>query len=250
MDYCGHLMKKCYETKQFKLPVRISQIEQQKKPAEKFTEEENKINLLRCQKKKFYDTKICRHLCSKTLVLESTRNNPISPCESICFQLTRSFDSAGAVCPTEQYCPTGCPCPHYQCEKNNSPQKLIPTFNLEEEETISFLSTTEAPYTPTSPTMSTLWTSSTATPWLKIQENAGKAILNTRMEEENRSKRSTNEQECHENEEKYNFELITARWENKNSKQKNFTLIFTDFNEKETNIPIFPSCKFYSHERF
>ena len=131
IKYCQELMKQCHETEEFLLPQPVSKIEvKEAKPSHTFSEMENEVNLRRCQKKKFYDAKICRHLCSKTLVLKSTRSNPTSPCESICYQLTRSFDSAGEVCPTEKYCRNGCPCPHYQCEKIVSNETLIPVFDL------------------------------------------------------------------------------------------------------------------------
>ena len=134
LDICGHLMKQCFETKEFVVPKPISKIKEQKATALSFTEEENLVHLRRCQKKKFYDAKLCRHICSTSLVLESTRTKgTISPlCESICFELTRSFDGAGDVCPNEKYCKNGCPCPFYQCEKQDgSPQKLTPVFDIQ-----------------------------------------------------------------------------------------------------------------------
>ena len=134
MDYCGHLMKKCYETKEFMLPVSVLKIDYAKGDPLSFSDEENEVNLRRCQKKQFYDQNVCRHLCSTTLVLESTRTNPISPCESVCFELTKSSDSAGKVCPFQKYCSNGCPCPFYDCEKFDSRQKMIPVFNLKESE--------------------------------------------------------------------------------------------------------------------
>ena len=132
MDYCGHLMKQCHETEKFILPEPVSTIENVEVEPLIFSNEENEVNLRRCQKKQFYDQAVCRHLCSKTLVLESTRTNPISPCESICFELTKSSDSAGEVCPTQKYCQNGCPCPFYECEKLEFEQRLVPVFDLAE----------------------------------------------------------------------------------------------------------------------
>ena len=129
-------MKECYSTKKFVFPEPVSIIESIVPELVKFSHEENEINSVRCQKKQFYDQKICRHLCSKTLVLKSTRTNPISPCEKICFGLTRSFDAAGEVCPFQKYCSKGCPCPHYECEKFESYQKLVPVFDLQKSQTI------------------------------------------------------------------------------------------------------------------
>ena len=136
MDFCGHLMKQCFETEEFILPEPVSPYERAKPTPLIFSREESEVNRLRCQKKQFYDQKICRHLCSKTLVLELARANPFSPCESMCFELTRSSDSAGEVCPFQKYCPRGCPCPYYQCEKLNDRQTMIPAFDLEKAETI------------------------------------------------------------------------------------------------------------------
>ena len=132
MDYCGHLMKECYETQKFVLPEPVTKIVPREKEPLIFTDEENEVNQLRCQKKQFYDQKICRHLCSNSLVSESTRNNAISPCESMCFQLSRSSDAAGEVCPLQKYCLSGCPCPFYECEKFESRQTLIPVFDLQQ----------------------------------------------------------------------------------------------------------------------
>ena len=124
-------MKECYETKEFILPEPFIEIKPIEKETIRFDEDENQINLIRCKKKKFYDQKVCRHLCSRTLVLTSTKTNSISPCESMCFELTRSSYSAGEVCPTEKYCPYGCPCPFYECEKLESNKKLLPVFDLQ-----------------------------------------------------------------------------------------------------------------------
>ena len=132
MDYCGHLLKQCFETKEFYLPQPVSRIDQADPTLLAFSEEENDLNLVRCQKRQFYDQKVCRHLCSKAVTLELRRTDHISPCESMCFQLTRSPDGAGEICPLQKYCPMGCPCPLYKCEKLESSQKLIPVFDLEQ----------------------------------------------------------------------------------------------------------------------
>ena len=130
MSLCGHLMKQCHETREFILPEPISLIKAKETEMLVFSNEENQVNLRRCKKKKFLDQKVCRHLCSNTLILKSMRTHSITPCESICFELTKSFDSAGDVCPTEKYCRNGCPCPFYQCEKTEKDQKFIPVFDL------------------------------------------------------------------------------------------------------------------------
>ena len=141
MDLCGHSMKQCFQTNEFIFPEPVKEIRQIESEPVVFTEEENQINLRRCQKKKFYHAKECRYLCSTTIVLESTRHKPYSPCESICFELTESSLSAGEICPWEKRCVTGCPCPFYKCEKITKPiQKLTPYFNLKKSESVDSFS--------------------------------------------------------------------------------------------------------------
>lgn len=131
MDLCGHLMHECHGTRNFTLPSPARPVRPSQISSLSFTDEENRINLRRCKKKKFYDANICRHLCSRSLVLQSTKKKAFTKCERICFQLTRSFDFAGAVCPGEKYCSKGCPCMHYDCEKSSvDDQKHIPVWNL------------------------------------------------------------------------------------------------------------------------
>ena len=130
MDYCAHLLHDCVGSKNFTQPVEIVLPERPKELSLEFTEKENEVNALRCKKQKFYDRFICRHLCSQSLVLQSKRNKAFSACEFICFELTRSYDFAGEVCPFEKYCRTGCPCPFYQCEKIENEQALIPFWDL------------------------------------------------------------------------------------------------------------------------
>ena len=136
MDYCGDLMKRCFQTKTFILPEPVSLLERNPPELLEFDEEENEVNFRRCRKKKFYDQKICRHLCSRTIYLESSRSSSFSPCDLMCFQLTRSFESAGEVCPFQKYCAKGCPCPSYNCEKvAGSRQKFIPLLDLKKSKT-------------------------------------------------------------------------------------------------------------------
>ena len=71
-----------------------------------------------------------QHCCSQSLVLESTTNKAFPPCDQICFELTRSHDFAGEVCPFEKYCQRGCPCLFYQCEKIDNEQTLVPVWDL------------------------------------------------------------------------------------------------------------------------
>ena len=110
MDFCGHLMRECYETKSFTLPQPVSKIRQVKGAPLEFSKDDNEANLRLCQKKNFYDQKTCRHLCSNTIILESTTTIAVSPCESMCFGLTKTSQSGEQICPTQNLCPTGCPC--------------------------------------------------------------------------------------------------------------------------------------------
>jgi len=124
-------MQKCYQTKEFKQPEPFLNHEQKKLEPLSFDNKENKVNLRRCKKKKFYDATICRHLCSISLVLKSTKTSQISSCEQICFELTKSHELAGEICPYENYCPNGCPCKHYMCEKmTDKDQEVIPVWDL------------------------------------------------------------------------------------------------------------------------
>ena len=214
MDYCGHLMKQCHATREFILPDAVSKIEHVKAAPLIFTDEENDVNLYRCQKKRFYDQKVCRHICSNTLVLKSTRTTSISPCESMCFELTKSSEAAGEVCPFQKYCQKGCPCPYYECEKLESPQKLVPVFDLRKSDN----SSTSTQSIQLTSTLSTTTTSiqSTST---SMSNSAGKSDENTA--------------------------LITSE-----SEQTNFPILLADFNgqnqPRKTNASEFLN----SYERF
>ena len=125
-------MQKCYQTREFKQPEHFLKQEQKTLDPLSFDEKENRVNLRRCKKKKFYDATICRHLCSVSLVLKSTKTAQINNCEKICFELTKSHEFAGEICPYQKYCPNGCPCKHYNCEKvTDKYQEVIPVWDLE-----------------------------------------------------------------------------------------------------------------------
>ena len=116
-DICGNFMQTCFETKEFKQPELVASHKPKNIKPLIFDEKDNSVNLRRCKKKQFYDASICRHLCSSSLVLKSKKLSPINSCEEICFELTRSSESSGEICPFQKYCPSGCPCKHYNCEK-------------------------------------------------------------------------------------------------------------------------------------
>ena len=130
-EVCGHLMQKCFETKEFEQPEPVFKYKRKEQKPLVFDEKDNKINLRRCKKEKFYDASICRHLCSSSLVLKSRKSLPTNSCEDICFELTKSAKSAGEICPFQKYCPNGCPCQFYQCEKiSGKEQEKIPVWDL------------------------------------------------------------------------------------------------------------------------
>lgn len=132
MDLCGELVRQCYETREFKQPELVSKYEPQKTEPLIFNEKDNKVNLRRCKKKKFYDAMLCRHLCSTSLVLKSTTTTSIDNCEEICFELTKSSEFSGAICPYQKYCASGCPCKYYSCDKiSEKDQEVIPVWDLE-----------------------------------------------------------------------------------------------------------------------
>ena len=130
MDYCAHLLNQCTESKEFVVPEEIAARELPKETQDVFTKRENEINLRRCKKQQFYDSQVCRHLCSTSLVRETWKKPAFSPCENICFELTRTQNSAGQICPFEKYCPNGCPCEHYECEKIPIEQQMVPVWEL------------------------------------------------------------------------------------------------------------------------
>lgn len=132
MDICAILMEECKENKMFKQPEPVVLIEPKVQKPLIFDKQDNKVNLRRCEKKKFYDASVCRHLCSTTLVLKTKKNLPINNCEEICFELTRSSELAGEICPFQKYCPNGCPCENFVCDKISAKdQEVIPVWDLE-----------------------------------------------------------------------------------------------------------------------
>ena len=151
MDFCAHLLHDCIGTGNFTQPAEVALPKRENLLPLTFTDRENEINQQRCKKQKFYamwfksfimnfvllsgekpkiDRFICRHLCSQSLVLESTTNKAFDRCEEMCFELTRSHNFAGEMCPFEKYCDKGCPCLFYQCEKVVDEQTLIPVWDL------------------------------------------------------------------------------------------------------------------------
>ena len=265
MDYCGHLMKQCYETEEFFLPKPVSKIEHANDTHLVFSEEENDVNLRRCQKKQFYDQKICRHLCSETLVLESMRTKPISPCESICFELTRTAESSGQVCPSQKYCPLGCPCPHYECEKTDSRQKFVPVFDLEE--AVPIASSTMSPQSTSAQSTSTKdWS------WGMVDLDNGffgpviyswkdgesKAVMSSdesidSFATKSKESASTPPSPAAINEDTIlwgndgGFELITDRWSDREIKKQMLPIRFSNLKGETREFKIEPS---YFYERF
>ena len=74
---------------------------------------------------------ICRHLCSSSLVLKPKRSI-INSCEEICFELTKSSQLSGEICPYQKYCSNGCPCKYYVCDKTSvKDQEVIPVWDLQ-----------------------------------------------------------------------------------------------------------------------
>ena len=131
METCAFLMEECKETKQFRKPEPIKKVTPKKQKPLRFNKKDNQVNLRRCKKKKFYDAAICRHLCSSSIILTSKRSSTSNSCEEICFELTRSSES-GEICPFQKYCPDGCPCKNYVCEKiSYKDQQEVPVWDLE-----------------------------------------------------------------------------------------------------------------------
>ena len=136
-DYCSSELYKCTSTRVFEQPEEFVLPKRLVSPPLLFTKKENDVNLRRCKKQNFYDARLCRHLCSTTLVLDTKTTADFSKCEMICFELTKTHTAAGQICPFEKYCPNGCPCKHYQCEKLINEQEFIPVWDLNDKKRTS-----------------------------------------------------------------------------------------------------------------
>ena len=121
MTVCSDRLHNCTASGFFYQPDFISKIIKKEPRLLEFTEAENKMNMRRCEKKKFYDAKICEYLCSQYSVKRSSERENL--CKDVCFTITRSQKTAGEVCPFQKYCINGCPCTHYQCEKEDKLSK-------------------------------------------------------------------------------------------------------------------------------
>ena len=131
-NICGDLLSHCFETRKFLQPKAILQHQPYQPKPLIYDEKDNKVNLRRCKKKQFYDAMLCRHLCSISLVLKSTRRSSTNSCEKICTELTKSSKLAGEICPYQKYCENGCPCKQYACEKiGEKYQEEILVWDLE-----------------------------------------------------------------------------------------------------------------------
>ena len=126
-------MHQCTDSREFVVPEEVAVKKREKEHPLSFNKRENEINLRRCQKQQFYDAQVCRHLCSQSLVRETWKKEAFTPCENICFELSKTRNSAGEICPFEKYCPNGCPCEHYQCEKITREQMMVPVWELKKQ---------------------------------------------------------------------------------------------------------------------
>ena len=136
---CSYLLHECKSSRVFIQPEPRTKLDQKPKTELSFTKEENFENVRRCKINKFLDAKTCKYLCRQfSAILNQEENH----CEDLCFTLSRSEKTAGEICPYEKYCPEGCPCPYYDCEKSVADrQKLSPAWDLSSSRKVQIEST-------------------------------------------------------------------------------------------------------------
>ena len=114
------------EEKDFVFPSsNVTILERKTKPKEEtFTKEEQEVNLKRCERLNFYgkndficifiklvlDRKVCEKLCVKI----NEEDDVV--CEHICETQLSDHGQTQNICPFQEQCPSGCPCPLYECE--------------------------------------------------------------------------------------------------------------------------------------
>ena len=115
-DDCVDAFDDCRGTKVFIFPENDHDLETEiRKPivedTHNYTELEQITNRKRCKSYEFYDLKICSTLCP-------INGDGFLECNTICRQLLASKTGLwGLICPGDELCPNGCPCPHYECEQ-------------------------------------------------------------------------------------------------------------------------------------
>ncbi|CAG5079896.1 Oidioi.mRNA.OKI2018_I69.PAR.g9411.t1.cds [Oikopleura dioica] len=100
------------EKKDFVFPSsNVTILEKKTKPKEEiFTQEEQEVNLKRCERLNFYDRKVCEKLCVKI----NEEDDVV--CKHICETQLSDHGQTQNICPFQEQCPSGCPCPLYECE--------------------------------------------------------------------------------------------------------------------------------------
>ena len=113
-DLCVKSFDDCRGSKSFVFPTKlILQEEPMIQPqidTHNYTELEQITNRKRCKSYEYFDSKICESLCPY-------RGEGASECNVLCRNLVTSKTGLyGLICPGDELCPNGCPCPHYKCE--------------------------------------------------------------------------------------------------------------------------------------
>jgi len=99
----------------FRMPKVVQEVSVRPTLAEHFSANDNQANRNMCIFNAKNDEKLCRVLC-KTDSFDVQMENE---CREIC--AIASDLSAFDDCPFEKNCPSGCPCPKYDCKKNFYP---------------------------------------------------------------------------------------------------------------------------------
>ncbi|CBY11159.1 unnamed protein product [Oikopleura dioica] len=127
-EHCWQEMYSCREVGEFRHSLFIL-TKETVQPAEKelnFTEYENLVNKRLCFANRFADRKFCQDLCNQSLEQKVE-------CEALCTALI----SDGNICPGQENCPFGCPCPEFRCKNYTKRKQLFwKEFVVSEDEVI------------------------------------------------------------------------------------------------------------------
>lgn len=103
-EHCRQELEYCREFGEFRQAAFVPVIEDKRENerALNFTDYENLVNKRLCLKYEFADRKFCDDLCSQSGL----------ECDSLCQSLVVNQN----ICPGDEKCPFGCPCPKFRCK--------------------------------------------------------------------------------------------------------------------------------------
>ena len=125
-EHCRQELYSCREFGEFRFPLFLPKKETvtQKEETKLFTEYENLVNERFCLNNQFSDRKFCQDLCNQSLEQKDE-------CESLCEALISDEN----ICPGQEQCPNGCPCPKFRCKNYTKRKQMFwKEFVLSEEE--------------------------------------------------------------------------------------------------------------------